>query len=325
MTDKKKRVDATEMESTKPSATITAKHFYKDIPSGSGIEATSEGFYIIGDDTPFLYQLDKNYNQVAKYELFDTADFKKGRIPKPLKPDLESLTTFKYKNKSYLFTLGSGSSEVRNKAYLVELPIVAEKAVVKVIDLKELFNTLQKNKSVVGEELLNIEGLDFSEDKVYLLQRALNKAGNLVLTFELSDFNSFLFEGKPLPAPALYFAKLPSLQGYQAGFSGAYVLDEKLFFTASVESAPDAIQDGEVLGSYVGYIPLADLPKATSQDKPVIAKAEKITDKKGGTYIGKVESLVVEKGVKPGKYKVIAISDDDKGHSEILEVEFIVE
>jgi hypothetical protein len=325
MDEKKKSVDANKKESIKPSATITATQFYKDIPSGSGIEAASDGFYVIGDDTPFLYLLDKGYKQVAKYELFDTANFKNGRIPKPLKPDLESLATFKYKDKSYLFTIGSGSAEVRKKAYLIELPIVSEKPKVRVIDLKGLFDTLQKNKAIVGEELLNIEGLDFSDDKVYLLQRALNKAGNLVLSFNLSDFTAFLFEDKPLPAPDLYFVKLPSLQGYQAGFSGAYVLDDKLFFTASVESAPDAIQDGEVLGSYVGYIPLSDLPKATSQDQPVIAKTEKITDKKGKTYMGKVESLVVEKGDETGKYKVVAISDDDKGHSEILEVEFIVE
>ncbi|MEJ8756404.1 hypothetical protein WG947_05325 [Pontibacter sp. H259] len=325
MKDKKKSIDADKKESIKASATITAKHFYKDIPSGSGIEAASDGFYVIGDDTPFLYQLDKNYKQVAKYELFDTADFKNGRIPKPLKPDLESLATFTYKDKSYLFTIGSGSSEVRKKAYLVELPINSEKPEVKVIDLKGLFDTLQKNKSIVGDELLNIEGLDFSDDKVYLLQRALNKAGNLVLTFELSDFNAFLFEDKPLPKPELYFVKLPSLQGYQAGFSGAYVLEDKLFFTASVESAPDAIQDGEVLGSCVGFIPLADLPKATNADKPVIAKAAIVTDENEKTYIGKIESLVVDKGEKNGKCKVIAISDDDKGHSEILEVEFMVE
>ncbi|MER2999678.1 DUF6929 family protein [Pontibacter populi] len=325
MEENKRNVNADEKQTIKPSATITAKHFYKNIPSGSGIEAAPEGFYVIGDDTPFLYQLDKNYKQVAKYELFDTADFKNGRIPKPVKPDLESLATINYKGKSYLFTIGSGSAEVRRKAYLVELPIVSEKPVVKAIDLKELYGTLQKDKAIVGDELLNIEGLDFSDDKVYLLQRALNKAGNIVLSFELSEFAAFLFEEKSLPKPELFFVKLPSLQGYQAGFSGAYVLDDKLFFTASVESAPDAIQDGEVLGSYVGYIPLADLPNATSQDKPIVAKAEKLTDKKGKTYIGKVESLVVEKGNNSGNYKVIAISDDDKGHSEILEVVFIVE
>ncbi|NDK57568.1 DUF6929 family protein [Pontibacter fetidus] len=325
MDEKKKSVDATENENTKPSATITARHFYKYLPSGSGIEIAPEGFYVIGDDSPFLYRLDKNYKQIAKYELFDTTNFKNGRIPKPLKPDLESLASFTYKEKSYLFTIGSGSAEVRKKAYLIELAIVLKKPKVKEIDLKGLYDSLEKNKTIVGDELLNIEGLDFSEDKVYLLQRALNKSGNIVLTFDLSDFNAFLFENKPLPAPELYFVKLPSLQGYQAGFSGAYVLDDKLFFTASVERAPDAIQDGEVLGSYVGYITLSDLPKAVSQDKPIVVKAAQVKDSKGKTYIGKIESLVVEKGNKNGNYKVVAISDDDQGHSEILEVEFIVE
>jgi len=325
MKDKKKSVDAAEKASIKPSATITAKHFYDNIPSGSGIETAPEGYYIIGDDTPFLYLVDKNYKQVAKYELFDTTNFKNGRIPKPLKPDLESLATFTYKDKSYLFSIGSGSSDVRNKAYLVELPIVSEKPKVKEVSLKGLFEKLQKDKTIVGDELLNIEGLDFSEDKVYLLQRALNKSRNLILQFELSDFGAFLFDNKPLPEPGLYFVKLPSLQGYQAGFSGAYVLDDKLFFTASIESAPNAIQDGEVLGSYVGYVSLSDLPKAASPDKPIVAKVANVTDSAGKPYAGKIESLIVEKGEKAGKYRVIAISDDDQGHSEILEVEFIVE
>lgn len=325
MDDKKKDERTERSESRGMAATITATHFYKDIPSGSGIETAPEGYYIIGDDTPFLYELDKNYKQVARYELFDTADFKNGRIPKPLKPDLESLATFTYKNKSYLFTIGSGSSEVRNKAYLIELPIVGKKPVVKEFDLTGLFKTLQEDKSIVGEELLNIEGLDFSEDTVYLLQRALNQSDNIVLTFPIDAFHAFLFEKKPLPHPARHYFKLPMLQKYQAGFSGAFVLEDKLFFTASIESAPNAIQDGEVLGSYVGYIPLSDLPKATKAQKPLNAKAAIVKDRKGKTYTGKVESLVVNRGKTDGTYTVISISDDDQGHSEVLEIAFVIE
>lgn len=312
------------MKDTTPTATIVADKFHENIPSGSGIETAPEGYYIIGDDTPFLYAIDKNFKQVARYELFDTTEFKNGRIPKPLKPDLESLATFTYKGKSYLFTIGSGSSGVRNKAYLIELPIVSKKPVVKEFDLSGLFTTLQDDKSIVGEELLNIEGLDFSEGTVYLLQRALNKSDNIVLSFPIDAFHAFLFEKKELPAPARYYFKLPTLQQYQAGFSGAYILNGKLFFTASIESAPDAIQDGEVLGSYIGYIPLADLPKATKANNPLSATAAIVMDRNGKTYTGKVESLVVTASDADGTYKVISISDDDQGHSEVLEIEFVI-
>ncbi|MBB6612772.1 hypothetical protein H7F15_17150 [Pontibacter sp. Tf4] len=324
MKDKKKNIDATEEESTKLSATITATHFYHNIPSGSGIEEAPDGYYIIGDDSPFLYLFDKNYAPKAQYPLFDTAGFVNGRIPKPEKPDLESLATIAYKGKSYLLTLGSGSSEVRNKAFLVELPLSAANPIVKEVSLKALFDTLQQDTTIVGEELLNVEGLAISEEKVYLLQRALKAAPNLVLTFDLNDFVAFLFENKALPEPGRHFFQLPSLQQHQAGFSGAYVLDDKLFFSASIESAPNAILDGEVIGSYIGFIPLAALSEATSPTKPIVATAAIVTDNKGKTYTGKIESLVVEKGKNAGNYKVIAISDDDQGHSELLEVEFIV-
>ncbi|WP_162427517.1 DUF6929 family protein [Pontibacter pudoricolor] len=306
-------------------AVVTGKTFYENIPSGSGIETAPEGYYIIGDDSPFLYLVDKDFKQVGRYALFDTTEFKNGRIPKPLKPDLESLATINYKGKSYLLTLGSGSSEMRNKAFLVELPVSGGKPVVKEAGLKALFDALQQDTTIVGAELLNIEGLAISDENIYLLQRALNKAGNVVLTMKVSDFNAYLFEDKPLPVPAATFFRLPALQQYQAGFSGAYIFDDKLFFTASIESAPNAILDGEVLGSYIGYIPLSDLKETIAADKTIVAKATKVTDNKGKTYTGKIESLVVEKGNKAGNYRVIAISDDDQGHSEILEVEFIVE
>ncbi|MBJ6119508.1 hypothetical protein JAO76_14965 [Pontibacter sp. BT310] len=320
--EEKKGTEKTDAETI--TAVVTGKTFYDNIPSGSGIETAPEGYYIIGDDSPFLYLVGKDFTFTEKYALFDTSDFKNGRIPKPLKPDLESLATINYKNKNYLLTLGSGSSEARNLGYLIELPIVAGKAVVKQFSFRKLMDALQQDTTVVGEELLNIEGLAISDENVYLLQRALNKAGNVVLTIKVSDFTAFLFEDKPLPAPTATFFRLPTLQHYQAGFSGAFILDDKLFFTASIESAPNAILDGEVLGSYIGYIPLADLTETIAAGKTIVAKAAKVTDNKGKTYTGKIESLVVEKADKPGNYRVIAISDDDQGHSELLEVEFIV-
>ncbi|HEY4651862.1 MAG TPA: hypothetical protein VIG72_10635, partial [Pontibacter sp.] len=325
MDEKKKAEQPTTQETSKATAVITHRAFYQNIPSGSGIEAAPDGYYVIGDDTPFLYHLDKNYKQVAKYELFDTSEFVNGRIPKPVKPDLESLASFTYEGKEYLISLGSGSSPARRKAYVLELPVANARPAVKEVDLSALFDVLQNNETIVGEELLNIEGLAFTEDGVYLLQRALNKAGNLILHYKLSEFAPFLLEGKPLPDPELYFVQLPSLQGYQAGFSGAYVLEGKLFFTASIESAPDAIRDGEVLGSYIGHIPLSDFSKAAPPANPIVAAATLITDEQGKTYIGKAESLVVEKAGGTGKYKVVAVSDDDQGHSEILEVEYRVE
>ncbi|NEM96949.1 DUF6929 family protein [Pontibacter burrus] len=315
--------NSADMETTTPTATIVTTQFYQNIPSGSGIEKAPDGYFIVGDDSPFLYLIGKDFKIKDQYTLFDTSEFVNGRIPKAVKPDLESLATLNYKGKDYLLILGSGSSGNRNKAFLVELPIVPGKPVVKEINIKHLFDTLQQDTTIVGKELLNIEGLAVSEDKVYLLQRALKDAPNLVLSFDLQDFCSFLFNNLPFPAPELHFFELPMLQNYQAGFSGAHVLDDKLFFTASIESSPNAILDGEVLGSFVGYIPLQDIDKATTASKPTVISAAKVTDQSGKAYTGKIESLVVERD--EANYRIIAVSDDDQGHSEVLEIVFVVE
>ncbi len=306
-------------------ASVTHKAFFGDIPSGSGLEVAPGGYYIIGDDSPFLYHINSDYTFKARYALFDTSSFVNGRIPKPLKPDLESLATIKYKNKSYLFTMSSGSSEVRNLGFTIELPLAPDKPVVRQFNLTNLLESLQQDTAIVGEELLNIEGVALSDTHLYLLQRALNKAGNVVISIKLQDFMAFLFEQKPVPAFKKHFFQLPELQKYQAGFSGGYVFDDKLFFTASIESAPNAILDGEVLGSYIGFIPLQDIVKNTDLAKPIVAHAAKVLDEQGETYTGKIESLVVKAGSGKGNYKVIAVSDDDQGNSEVLEINFIVD
>ena len=58
--------------------------------------------YIVGDDSPFLYCLNFDFNIINKIELFKTAHFKTGRIPKKLKYDFECITKLEIKDKKYL-------------------------------------------------------------------------------------------------------------------------------------------------------------------------------------------------------------------------------
>ncbi|WP_242927935.1 DUF6929 family protein [Pontibacter vulgaris] len=307
-------------------ATIVKKVFYADIPSASGLEMVGDHYYINGDDSPFLYQLDSKYKLVRRLAMFDTSSFVSGRIPKPVKPDLESMAALKYKGNDYLVALGSGSAKPRNKAYILPLPAVSDNALqVKEVKLDELYYPLQQNKQVVGEDVLNIEGMAFSNYKVYLMHRALGAGLNVLIVYNIDEFASFLIEGAAVPTPAFYFFTLPKLQQYQAGFSGAYVFDQKLFFSSSIESAPNAIVDGEVLGSYVGYIPLKSLSDATDPASPAIINAALITQTDGNVFKGKAESLVVKSFSDKSKYKIVVVTDDDQGHSELLEIDFTVE
>ncbi len=303
-------------------ATIVNKVFFEDIPSASGLEIVGGNFYINGDDSPFLYQLDSKYKLVKRLELFDTTSFSSGRIPKSVKPDLESMTLLKFKGMDYLIALGSGSSEARNKAYVITLPDNAQEMSlpVKEVNLDALYKPLKQNKELVGDDVLNVEGMADDEDNVFLLHRAVGAGVNVLISYDLQEFAAFILEGSAAPEPSFHFFTLPKLQNFQAGFSGAFVFDKKLFFTSSVESTANAIDDGEVLGSYIGYISLDKLSSATSSTVPAKADATKILDSVEKVYKSKVESLVV-KEQSNGKYKVIVVTDDDKGHSELLELE----
>ncbi|RYD95055.1 MAG: hypothetical protein EOP50_08575 [Sphingobacteriales bacterium] len=103
------------------------------IPSGSGMVAANGILYIIGDDSPFLYRLDKEYNQLPPVTIFKTSLFGSGRIAKKDKPDLEALSSIEINNQTFLLAIGSGSSENRQKAYLINL--ASEKPEVEEISL----------------------------------------------------------------------------------------------------------------------------------------------------------------------------------------------
>ncbi|MFD2248424.1 DUF6929 family protein [Pontibacter ruber] len=309
-------------DTTTASAIIQRKITYERLPSASAMEQEDGTVFILGDDSPYLYQLDEQFKQTGKIALFDTSGLESGRIPKSKKPDLESMASIEFNGNKYLLMLGSGSSKPRHTAYLVQLPVQsAAKPQIRKVDLTPLYKHLQDRKEVVGEDVLNIEGMAIGDGHVFLLHRATGKGFNVLLRYDTDPFASFLLEGKEAPAPDLYFFKLPELEQYQAGFSGAYLFEDKLFFTASVESTTNAIDDGEVLGSFVGAFPLSSLPKATDPAKPFTLPAAIIKDKEDKTYLGKAESLVVKGSEQQGKYKILVVTDDDKGHSELLEIE----
>ena len=302
-------------------ATVRNKQTYQQLPSASGMELVDSMYYIVGDDSPFLYQLDARFNLTQRHMLFDTADFATGRIPKPLKPDLEGMAHFTYGRDQMLLLLGSGSSEKRNRAFLVNL---TDNMRVQELDFSRLYTFLKRVMRMEADGELNIEGFAMDETYTYLLQRALGAGTNVLFRFNTSDFKGFVMNKGEVPAVAVYHFALPKLGGYMAGFSGAFALDDKLFFTSSVESAPNAIVDGEVLGSLVGMIDLNALPYATDAANPLQVPAAQLLNPDGSVYIGKAESLVVKAGTSRGSYDVVVVSDDDLGGSELMEVQLEV-
>ncbi|TXK37509.1 hypothetical protein FVR03_15345 [Pontibacter qinzhouensis] len=302
-------------------AVIQKRTFYDNIPSGSGLEEHNGVLYIIGDDSPFLYSLDREYNLLERYALTDTSNFSSGRVAKAVKADLEGLTKIEADGLTYLLMLGSGSSPSRNKAFLVEMPSADKAPVITQFSLDSLYHNMQQNEEIIGNGLLNIEGVAAGGGKLYLLQRALGSNRNVLITFDQQEFMDYLRgdTGGAAPAYNLTFFRLPIMGIQEAGFSGAYFFEDKLFFTASIESTTDAVADGTILGSYIGFIPLQQL----SQDAAVatVAPAGVITRPDGAMFTGKAESLVVlESSNRSRRYRILAVTDDDRGNSELLEI-----
>ena len=314
--------EASRFENVKLSSSMQQKVYYKNLPSASGLEYVAGKYYIVGDDSPYLYVLDEQYQLVQKHVLFDTSGFVNGRIPKAVKPDLESVAHFTYGRDEMLLLLGSGASAARNRGFLVNL---SEKMEVQELDLSRFYTFLKRILKIETEGQLNIEGLAMDEYYTYLLQRPLATGDNVIFRFDTNDFKDFLLLGGDIPAAAVYHFSFPEIGQRMAGFSGAFVLDNKLFFTASVEDTPNAVDDGEVLGSYLGVADLRALAYATDPANPLAVAATQLKNEDGTVYKGKAESLVVKQLDKEGSYKAVVVSDDDQGSSELLEFELKVE
>jgi hypothetical protein len=311
-------ISAKPLKTIKLSASTQHNIVYKNIPSASGIEYALGSYYVLGDDSPYLYQLNEQYELVRKYALMYTASFKNSRIPKSIKPDLESIAHFKYGRDEMFLLLGSGSTSARNKGYLVNASNAYK---VQEVDLTKFYEFLKGILKIEKEGVLNIEGLAIDKTYTYLLQRPLGSSSNVLFRFDTDAFKDFLLRQQAIPAAALYHFDLPAIGNNTAGFSGAFTLGDKLFFTASVEDTPNAIDDGEVLGSFVGVIDLRALPYASNQANPLKIATVQLKNTDGSIYKGKAESLVVTEVEPNKKYKVVVVVDDDKGSSELIEVE----
>jgi hypothetical protein len=296
-------------------ATILSETSLPNLPSASGVEIIGPTAYVVSDDAPFLYLLDATtLAPTGQVQLFETAEFGTGRIPKASKPDLESMAAIAGPGGAAgLLLCGSGALPSREVGYFVGLPAAgaADKPrVVQRLDLAPLYTQLRAQ--LPPGTTLNIEAAATSATELLLLQRPVG--GGLAALFALPlEALTHLFEPRwagPTPVRTLTF-ELPVLDGYAAGFSGATFVGNKLFVTASVEAAADAVADGAVLGSFVGVVDMA----AQTVTFARLAWAD------GRAYLGKVEGLAVRRTLAPGRLELLLVTDDDHGGSTALVAE----
>ena len=146
-------------------------------------------------------------------------------------------------------------------------------------------------------------------------------SSNAALYFKLEEFIEYAQGHTEMtPFPTVYPYQLPAINNIASGFSGGCIFDDKVFFTASVENTPNAIDDGEVLGSYIGWMKQEDLYNKES-GKVHEPEGVMLLEENGVAYKGKVESItILEKDAET--YVALAVTDnDDAGPSELLMLE----
>ncbi len=281
------------------------------LSSASGIIAYKGNFLVSGDDSPWIYLMDKDLNYSQWIRFSDIAVDEDGHESKAAKSDVECMELIVVEGEEYLVMLSSGSKKITRDTALIVQPeqgkVIARK------NIRPLFEAIKKDAGIIGENEINIEGLAVSTHKVYLFHRG-NISGNLIISFELMDFFNYLSSvNGTLPPFAIHTFTLPAIDATEAGFSGACMLpgDTAILFTASVEKTTDVYNDGLIAGSFIGVIGLSGLKRGNFLAEPV---------KENDTILPvKLEGIAVT-GISDHRLRLITVADNDNGTSDLLVV-----
>lgn len=278
-----------------------------DIPSASGIENDGEFLWIIGDNSPYIFQLNKDYQIQNKYTIsfgLKTEPLT-STISKEDKKDFEAMTMLDWEGESCIFLFGSGSkAPQRNEGLLLS----HKGEVLESFDLTDFYGLIQ-DEAKLDDEDLNLEAATVLDDKLYLFNRGKNK----LISMKTSHFVAYLEKKDKGIKMKSNTIDLPEIDGVKAGFSGATsdVENKRILFSASVENTSNWVDDGAVLGSFIGvivpdeiqqhYTPLCTL---IQENEPLLVKVESLT--------------VITSSTK--STKVAAVTDSDGSESEVIEL-----
>jgi len=284
---------------------ITEHKELTGIVSASGIEATQRGIFVIGDNSPYLFRLNSVMNIVEKIPLFPSNQQLDSLFEKVQKPDLEALTIADEKGE-ILYAFGSGSKSPERDVF-IEIDL-QHPGKLKNYPLTEFYGELRSLANLTPESL-NIEAAAIYKNDLFLF----NRGDNLIMKYSLSDFKKYLGGSGTIPTPQVFQIILPEIKGITAGFSGAAFnpANETIIFTATVEDTPNWIDDGEVLGSFLGVIPLKELKDQFRPGCVAIGTKNRLLPIK-------VESVTVLPPYTKTNANLILVTDSDGGVSEFL-------
>lgn len=281
-----------------------------ELPSASGMDYINGNYYAIGDDSPYLFQLSGKFDIKDKTLIKEYEIGPDNRIPKKIKPDYEALEIYEENGKEIAIILGSGSKDVRMYGYLMDLG-TKEKVE---CNLTEAYDQMRAKAGFPADVSLNVEGVTVAKDKVVVLNRG-NSGDNVIFTINKKEFIGYMKgENKELKSIESYKVALPEITGNVAGLSGVDYLEEEnaLILTASVECTNDPINDGAILGSFVGAVKMDNLKNNLDLKNNFVQ-----INNDGKAFITKAESIMI-KSYRNNTVRGAIASDNDNGTSEFF-------
>ena len=268
-------------------------------PSASGIEYLNNKAYIIGDDANILLVLDSNLNITDSIALYS---YTEKRIPKSVKPDLESISILP-DNK--LLLTGSGSSARRQLAWLID-PLTRQKDSIRL-------DTFYQRLLLNGIAELNIEGSTAIPGSVVLSNRGSKGYTKNHLIFTGRNFR----ERQTTTEINTVLAGTNTDTSFFNGISGlAYAKKtDKLIMTVSTEDTRNSIDDGAIGKSYLWIIRNISSKKRWKAVNPdTIIDLEDADPRFKGQ---KIESVCITKETGNFLY-LLLVADNDDGSSTLF-------
>jgi hypothetical protein len=285
------------------------------VRAASGVTMLGDELVLVQDDASFLALV--RAGEPARAVALPRGPDGRRRFEKALgnkhdKLDLESCVTVPGPGEPRLLAFGSGSLPVRERITCYA-PGRAE--AVRVLDAAPLYRQLRGQHAFSGGAL-NIEGAVVVGAALRLFQRSNGRQDGHPASVDVSldAFLGWLDAGGPVPdLHGLARYDLGQERGVRFGFTdvcGAGAA--RMLFLASAEDSPDAVEDGEIIGSRIGVIDGA------------VARWIELCDERGrasgGAAAVKAEGIALDPA-RPGRAWVVLDPDDPDRPAELCDVE----
>lgn len=317
------------------------------VRAGSGIAWVGSRLAVVQDDANFVALIDVQTG-VADCVTLPAGDgglrqFDDARANKAFKNDFEALVAISLNSGTRLLAFGSGSTSRRENIAIVDVAGDGTSNV-RVVHVPQFYSALRANAQFSGSEL-NIEGAALVGDNVRMFGRgngaasdnapAVNATCDVILDELLMYLEQPATAAVPMPANVTQY-DVGDIDGIRLSFTDAITISMEwasacrepavgdksavvadfpptttvLLYSAAAEASPDAVRDGEVLGSAIGIDEYANDRHTT---RYAIVRSDT-----GAVARVKIEGVAA--GTQAGQVFAVVDSDDHSKPCELLEL-----